>query len=519
MPEPKREAAESLDARLYLGTALGPGTLSLSARGARGDGFIPITASTRGPVDRPAPYREASARAMWSAPISADTQVQMSLSGFVDRRERGVPFTANRTDGADGSLRLIGTGVWRWSALAYGQWREFESSFASVSPDRSSATRVSLQDSVPSTGFGGSIEVRPPLGETLELRIGGDLRRTDGESRELFSYVAGEPTRRRRAGGETLTAGLFGEISKEIGRLTLSGGGRIDHWTIDDGVLKEIQIATGAVLRDDRFASRSGWLPTARAGAVMDIGSGYSWRSAAYLGWRLPTLNELFRPFRAGPDATAANPLLDPEKLAGIETGLRYDRDGISVSATAFANRLTDAIANVTLGRGPGVFPGVGFIGAGGEYRQRQNLDAIKVRGVEVSASATRGRWSARAGYSYAHARVSGSGTASPLDGLRPAQTPRHTVTGALSWEVSRRVISVVLRHVGGQYEDDLNQRLLPAATTVDGFAAWPLTRDFQFVLRGENLLNARVVAGIDGNGAVERSTPRTLWIGLRFGR
>ena len=40
---------------------------------------------------------------------------------------------------------------------------------------------------------------------------------TEGESRELFSYVAGEPTRRRRAGGETLTAGLFGEISVDIG--------------------------------------------------------------------------------------------------------------------------------------------------------------------------------------------------------------------------------------------------------------------------------------------------------------
>ena len=510
---------ESLEGRLYLGTTVGPGTLSISARGAGSDGFIPITASTRGTADRPAPYREASARALWSAPIAPNTRLQMSLSGFTDRRERGVAFTGNRTDGADASVRLIGTGGWRWSAIAYGQWRELESSFASVNADRSRATRVSLQDSVPSQGLGGSVEVRPPLGEGLELRIGGDLRHTDGESRELFSYVAGEPTRRRRAGGETLTAGLFAEISKVVGRLALSGGGRIDHWTIDDGGLKEIQIATGTALRDDRFASRSGWLPTARAGGVLDFGSGLNWRSAAYLGWRLPTLNELFRPFRAGPDATAANPLLDPEKLAGVETGLRFERDGLSISATAFANRLTDAIANVTLGRGPGVFPGVGFVGAGGEYRQRQNLDAIKVRGIEISASGTLGHWSARAGYSYARARVSASGAASPLDGLRPAQTPRHTFTAGLSWENLRRTVSLVLRHVGGQYEDDLNQRLLPAATTIDGFAAWPLTRHLQIVLRGENLLDERVVAGIDGNGAVERATPRTMWVGLRFDR
>ena len=38
----------------------------------------------------------------------------------------------------------------------------------------------------------------------------------------------------------------------------------------------------------------------------------------------MPTLNELFRPFRAGADATAANPDLDPERLAGAEAGLDY---------------------------------------------------------------------------------------------------------------------------------------------------------------------------------------------------
>jgi hypothetical protein len=35
---------------------------------------------------------------------------------------------------------------------------------------------------------------------------------------------------------------------------------------------------------------------------------------------------------------------------------------------------------------------------------------------------------------------------------------------------------------------------------------------------RAENLLDARVVAGISASGVVERATPRTLWIGLRFG-
>jgi vitamin B12 transporter len=74
-----------------------------------------------------------------------------------------------------------------------------------------------------------------------------------------------------------------------------------------------------------------------------------------------------------------------------------------------------------------------------------------------------------------------------------------------------------VLRRVGAQYEDDLNTRVLKGATTLDAFTSWPLGRRFQLVARGENLTDALVMAGIGGDGSIERATPRTLWIGLRL--
>ena len=510
---------ESLEARLFAGLPVGGGTLGISARGARGDGFIPVTAGTRGVADRAAPYKEASLRAYWAARIASDIDLQVSGLGFTDRRDRGVDFTGNRTNGADASVRLVGRGGWQWSALGYAQWRELRSSFASVNDDRSIATRVALQDAVPSHALGGSFEVRPPLGRKFELRVGGDFRATEGESRELSLYVAGEPTRRRRAGGDSLTAGLFGEATADVGKLTLSGGVRLDRWRVSEGKLLERVIATGEPLREDRYADRSGWRPTARAGAVFDAGGGFSLRSAAYLGWRMPTLNELFRPFRAGADATAANPLLTPERLAGVEAGVRYSGSSLTVSATAFANRLSDAIANVTLGQGPGVFPGVGFVGAGGTFRQRQNLDAVLVHGIEASAGLRRGEFSVDLGASFTDAEVEGSGPAAELDGLRPAQTPGVALNGGITWESGRRAVSLVVRHVGAQFEDDLNQERLKPATTLDAFIAWPLTRDLQIVARGENLLSELVEAGIGGDGSIERATPRTLWIGLRLNR
>jgi vitamin B12 transporter len=508
---------DSLDARGRLGVHTGAGVLSLFGEEGRSDGFIPITAKTRGPADQRAPYEQWSTRGRWVMPLGTSTELQASLSGFHDWRTRGTAFSSDRTNGADASLRLVGRGDWQWSALGYWQWRNLRSSTASLSADRSVATRVLLQDSVPSHGLGGSVEVRPPMPTGIELRLGADSRRTTGETRELSNFVSGEPTRRRRAGGETWTSGAFAEASADIGGATLSAGARIDHWQVNGGHLFEQTIATGAVLRNERDPKRSGWLPTARGGVLAPVGGGFSLRGAAYLGWRMPTLNELFRPFRVGVDATAANPNLDPERLAGAEAGLEYGRGPWRLSATAFVDRLKEAIANVTLGQGPGVFPQVGFVAAGGTFRQRENVDAVNVRGIELGAGWTRGPWAVRVGASYTRARMESSGAAAFLNGLRPAQTPRFAGSLSASWEQDGKGAELVLRRVGAQFEDDLNSRVLKGATTLDASTEWPLGHRMQLVARAENLTNALVMATFNGDGSVERATPRTLWLGLRL--
>jgi outer membrane receptor protein involved in Fe transport len=303
-----------------------------------------------------------------------------------------------------------------------------------------------------------------------------------------------------------------------LGSLTLTGGARIDHWQVSGGHLFEQTIATGAVTRNEVYSRREGWLPTARGGLLAPIGGGLSLRTAAYVGWRMPTLNELFRPFRAGTDATAANPTLDPETLTGTEAGLEYAAGPWRASATAFVNRLRKAIANVTLGTGPGVFPQVGFVAAGGSFRQRQNVDAVKVRGVELSGEWTRGPWALRAAASYSHARLQTSGAAAFLDGLRPAQTPKFAGTLSASWTRGAKALELDVRRIGAQFEDDINTQVLKGATTLDAFASWPISRHLQLVARGENITNALVMAAINGDGSVERATPRTVWIGIRIG-
>ncbi|MEN2746973.1 TonB-dependent receptor [Sphingomonas sp. T9W2] len=504
----------SIDARGTVGLTRSGGFATLSGAYARGDGFIPIVASSRGPADRAAPFEQASAAARAVVQVGAATELQANVTAFTDRRDRGLDFTDNRSEGADASVRLVGRGPTGWSLLGYLQTRAFASRFASVGAGRATTTLTLDQYNVPATGIGGRAEIAPTLGN-VSLRLGGDVRVVSGETQELYTYVAGNPTRRRVAGGRNTTGGLFADASLATGDIVVSASGRIDRWTIAEGRLQEA-LLTGAALTDQRFATRGGWQPTGRAGVAWTLDPAVTLRAAGYRGWRLPTLNELYRPFRVGADATAANAALSPETLWGGEVGveLRPARR-TRIAATGFANDLRDAIANVTVGNGPGTFPGVGFVSAAGVFRRRANLDHVRVRGAELDASTGWGAWAARLSYAYTDARIVDGGV---LDGLRPAQTPAHSGSATLGWRQSGWQVAATLRYLSDQYEDDANLRRLADATTLDAVVTVPLFRRLSLEGRAENLTDARIEAAVGGDGVVERASPRTLWVGVRFG-
>jgi outer membrane receptor protein involved in Fe transport len=512
---------ESLSTDATISQALGAGFATISASYDRGDGFVPIIASQRGPADRRADYRQGSLSARAIIPTGAETELQATMLLLRDERNRGLDGTDNSTTGADASIRLVGHGRWGFEALTYLQIRQFASGFASTGGNRTVTTRSLDQFSVPATGLGGRIELHPPLPGGIELRIGGDTRYTEGTTNERYTYVDGAPTRLREAGGETTTAGLFADLSLPLDeRLVLTGGGRIDRWWISSGRLREQTIATGNYLTYTDYPDRDGTRTTARGGISWRATRHWQFRGAAYLGWRLPTLNELYRPFRAGTDATAANPALKPERLRGIDAGIDWTpMRNTRLAVTAFDNRLDDAIGNITLGRGPGTFPGVGFVAAGGVYRQRGNLDAIRSRGVEVDGQVTDGEWRLSASYAYTDARVRGAGLSAALDGLRPAQTAPHQASLTIGrTELSGLAAAATVRYVASQFEDDQNSRKLAAATTLDLLARLPLHGNLSVEARAENVTGTRVEATLSADGIVERATPRTLWIGLRLG-
>ncbi len=479
---------------------LGAGFVTLSGRHDRGRGFWTTPEDQRVPASTRARYDSWSAQLRGVAPLSDTIELQTRLLAFRDERVLRFEGAENATEGEDASLRVVGRGAWQFDALAYVQRRDFRNLVVS-------ATRFVPtldQRKTPATGIGGKFEMRPPIGGGHVLRIGGDYRVASGVLYEnALSQTSGLVTERRRAGGANSDLGLFIEDDWSLGVVTLTAGARADRSVIRNG-FTEAGTPAGVVTARADFADRADWSASFRGGLLWRASGALSLRAAGYTGLRVPTLNELYRAFVVFPVTTQANAMLENERLEGLEIGADWrPAAGVFLAMTAFDNRVRDAIANVTIGP---------------NLRQRRNIDAIEARGIEAAMRAEAGELRLSGSIAFTDAEVRGGAQAPALDGRRPAQTPRWAASGTLGWERSAGPrVSLTIRHVGAQFEDDLETDILPPATTVDFHAEFPLNGAAALVLREENLWDANVVTRNQG-GSIDLGAPRTLWIGLRFG-
>jgi outer membrane receptor protein involved in Fe transport len=471
---------------------LGAGFLVASVQWDRGEGFWTTPRDQRVPASARAAYDSWSASLRAVAPLSGDVELQASVLAYGDQRTLRFKGADSTSEGQQASLRLVGRGDWQFDVLGYVQAQDFSNIVISSSTFKKTLD----QHRTPTTAIGGKAELRPPVGENHVLRIGTDLRLSDGRLLEL-SYTGQQDV--RRAGGNQSDLGFYAEDDWTLGDLVLTAGGRADRWTIRNGFYRSVSPA-GAVLKDDAYANRSGWMGNGRAGLVWHAGKAVSLRAAAYSGMRLPTLNELYRPFVVFPITTEANPNLKPERLRGYEAGIDlHPLEALTLSLTAFDNKVKDAVANVTLN---------------GTTRERQNVNAVHARGLEAAAALDLGKVRFDGALAWTDAKVRADDP--DLDGLRPSQTPKFAASATLAWLPAEGWrFAATLRHVGAQYEDDLETYVLPAATTLDGYMQVPVTGPVSLILRAENLTDEDIVTR-NQNGSIDLGTPRTFWAGIR---
>ncbi|MEO5722012.1 MAG: TonB-dependent receptor [Chthoniobacterales bacterium] len=476
-------------------------------------GYPVIAADRRGPVDTNARSDSSllSAQSEWQ--LGPETTLRLQARRFEDERGNGTRLTNNATTGEDVSAVLTQKFPAQQSELqlsAYGQRRRFRSTFSSVNAVRTIETPALDQFRVPAEAVGGSAVWSRAAGDH-RLVLGGDARSVEGETHEAFFWDGTTFRRRRDAGGAQIFAGVFAEDTWSVtSNTTIVGGLRYDHWELFDGFRREKERATGAVLTNTCFLDRDGDEINGRLGARVQANEAFSVRSAFYSGFRVPTLNELYRPFRVGNDVTEANAALKPEHLLGGELAVEWQATPtFRISGTGFLNRLENAVSNVTIGVGPG---------PGGVLRQRQNVDLVLAPGLEATAE-----WQplpeVRVRGSYLFTQPTIERAADPaLIGKLLAQTPEHVFTGGVEWTPAARwFLSAQVRASDRQFEDDQNSRVLAAFATVDAAVRYEFSSRGSAALRVENLFDTEIESGRSADGIVSLGAPRLVSLQVRW--
>ncbi len=530
-----------------------PGTLGTFDVGAQvfaTDGFALVAPERRGPIDVAAWSRHTLLNLRWRQSLGDKLAWSAAFRNYEEQRGNGTPYQRNGTRERALAVEFAGqpTDGFAWKATGYAQDQGFSSTFSGVNATRTAETPASDQFSVPAKTLGAAWTGTWRHAGGARTSVGTDARTAQGETREFFALVAGNFTRLRVAGGKQADLGVFAlHELRLVDGVRGTVGLRVNAWDETDGHRRESDRTTGVASRDDHYANRDGTAFSPSAGLVWTPAMAWRVRANAQQAFRRPTLNELYRPFRQGANVTEANAELRTEKVTTGEVGaewvalfrppfvipqttlpdgtirlqsipLQASQPLLTFGATAFWNDLRDAVGNVTIARGPGTFPIVGALAAGGLGRQRLNLDRMRTQGVELSAT-----WNASAEFSFNAAALFNDATvrravvAPTLVGKQVAQVPRRSATLGATWRVPGQVtFTPRLRWIGRQFEDDENLLKLGEVVVADLGVTRPLTKHLTVFLTLENLTNARVETGRSADGVVNVGTPRLLLGGLR---
>jgi outer membrane receptor protein involved in Fe transport len=484
-----------------------------SASEQASDGWIPVAADQRGPADDELTLDARNASLRIETTVLADTLISARFGAYEEHRHSGLVGAESSADGETASLTVAhpeSTGDLGWRFQIWLRDVGLTNTSVSIGTNRATTTVTNDQYAVPATGWGGTAALRGSW-MWLNWEVGADARFAEGESRELFSPGLAS---QRISGGRSSVAGLYVESAAHFDDWLITLGVRADEWQTANGHLVESNVASGAITKQQYYPDRSGTVPSARAGVRYDLSDTFYLRGAAYGGFRAPSLNELYRPFRVGIITTLANPALTPEELYGTELGAGGSLGRLSWQATGFWNQLHDAIANVTLATPPNT-------------QQRQNIGDINAYGIEADGHLQLDENIAlNAAFDVVDARVNGHHVAPQLTGKRPAQAPQWTLTSGASVTPMPRVsLAANLRYEGPRFADDQNTIRLASAVTADARASYALIGALSVYVYCDNLFNARVAStaafqplGSGGTGLVTNyAAPRIVGGGLSW--
>ena len=475
-------------------------------------GYPIVKDSRRGSIDIDAEstHHVFNGRVEWH--VSPEATFWVSGNYYDEERLNGTALQVNDTTSGIAALGgRLQSGDDEWRFTTYANWQEFHSTFTTQAPDRNSEV-LALDQTVPTTSAGGSLQWSRRFDRHL-FSLGGDVRWVTGETFERV-FVGGIFRRTRTAGGEQVVGGVFAQdVWTPHPAVEVLAGLRGDVWLNYNAFRQDTPPPSAAVPARQTFSDIERVIPSPRLGLLVRATPTTDLRASVYQGFRIPTLNELYRPFRVRNDVTVANETLRPERLTGGEAGVTQRWGPLQARVTGFVSEVKDLVANVTLTTPLPDCP------AGTTCRQRQNLELARIQGVETELELRLGRdWRLLASYLFSDARVVDAPSQPGLEGKRLAQVPEHNATLAVQYRNPAILnVTATARYIGSQYEDDLNTLPLGSYVVFDLFVSRAVTRWLEIYAAVENLFDTTYSVGRTSEGVVSIGAPRIVRGGLRL--
>ncbi len=471
------------------------------------DGYPIVRASERGRVDNNAAVK------FWNANVKADyaptdrIQTFARFGYFSENRANGKASTIDQTEEANDTTWKSGSAGARvrlpdesdLQATVFVDRETFHSNFLAVpaaTPPRSIG-RMTLTQTVPTTGVGGMVQWSRAFRNTQFFTAGADWRWVDGDSQEngLDAVTGTQVVLNRVSGGTQRSAGFYvQDLIVPSSRFTITLSSRVDRWRNYDGHNLETSAITGLPTAGNvpALPNRDDVVVSPRAAALYHLTSKIDvWGDVGW-GFRAPTLNELYRQFRVGSTLTLANPALGPERLVGGEAGVTISPvDRLTIRSTWFDNRVTDPVSNVT---DPARSTPTAIT------QQRQNLGKTRIWGIQNDVEYRIGSsWRIGAAYVYDQARVTENPSNPILVGRYLPQVPVNRGSVRFSYVNPKlATIAASVQGLGAQFDDDLNlaSRRLPSYAVADLTASRGFGRNLEVFLAVQNMFDAEYFVG-----------------------
>lgn len=338
----------------------------------------------------------------------------------------------------------------------------------------------------------GQASVLARLGSATTLRVGGEYR--DNRLRGTAIYSP-EISYKVVAGSMMLDT----DPSERVG---LTAAVRLDRMALDQSGTPRAPVLVLPSAFDRKLTAWS-----FNAAALIKVGTDGQLRINGGRGVQAPSLlslGVLFPLEIAGlplPLALTGNPAIKPPTVWSIEIGYAQPLgENVKFGGSVFYNRIEDFLGQIN---NLPLFQ-VGPTGTPALVGAAENVGDLVAYGVELSLSATSGRWTGQANYSWVRTDDDKlDADAFAANSLNPGSAgPRHKLNAQVSYDAGRWFGTVVGRYTSSSLQAvkllSFDQALVrvPASVALDAKVGWRLSKQLTVSVAGENLTRARGAVG-----------------------